>query len=138
MPTVTHSATVLGPPKAGELKTPVSNAPTMPPTPCIDVIPKAAVGRSATEAPRGLLFHRYNMDESGIITGARIIPPTSQNQLSIEEDLRQAVPLRIHEAEDDLRVFCEQTIRNYDPCISCATHFLKIHRMDTSKPPEPR
>ena len=103
---------------------------TMPKAPFVEVPPRPAVGRAATEAPRGLLFHRYGIDADGRITEVRIIPPTSQNQLSIEDDLRQAVPPRANATEDELRAFCEQTIRNYDPCISCATHFLKIHHVD--------
>ena len=101
----------------------------MPPEPFVPVTARPATGRAATEAPRGLLFHRYRIDDAGRIAEARIIPPTSQNQLSIEEDLRQAVPARTGDTEDNLRAFCEQTIRNYDPCISCATHFLKIKRI---------
>lgn len=103
---------------------------TMPKEPFVEVSPRDAVGRAATEAPRGLLFHRYEIDANGQIIEARIIPPTSQNQRSIEDDLREAVPLRATDSEDKLRLFCEQTIRNYDPCISCATHFLKIHHVD--------
>lgn len=98
--------------------------------PFVELSPRATVGMAATEAPRGLLYHRYEMDNQGIITGARIIPPTSQNQLSIEDDLRECVPPRSQWDDDTLRAFCEQTIRNYDPCISCATHFLKIEKVD--------
>ena len=87
---------------------------------------KAGVGMAATEAPRGLLFHRYEVDEAGLITSANIIPPTSQNQLTIEEDLRDLVSLNLDMPEDELTWRCEQAIRNYDPCISCATHFLKL------------
>jgi coenzyme F420-reducing hydrogenase alpha subunit len=101
----------------------------MPTEPFVPVTARPATGRAATEAPRGLLFHRYRIDDAGLIAEARIIPPTSQNQLSIEEDLRQVVPARVGDTEDNLRAFCEQTIRNYDPCISCATHFLKIKRI---------
>ena len=101
----------------------------MPSEPFVPVPARSATGRAATEAPRGLLFHRYSIDDAGLITEARIIPPTSQNQLSMEEDLRQSVPGRHNDTEDTLRAFCEQTIRNYDPCISCATHFLKLRRV---------
>ena len=97
-----------------------------PDEPAATVEPRAGVGFGATEAPRGLLYHRYELDSDGTILDAKIVPPTSQNQLAIEEDLRQVVD-RYHELSDDeLRHVCEQAIRNYDPCISCATHFLDL------------
>jgi coenzyme F420-reducing hydrogenase alpha subunit len=88
------------------------------------------VGMAATEAPRGLLFHRYEVDDNGLITLANIVPPTSQNQLTIEDDLRDLVADNLELPEDQLTSRCEQAIRNYDPCISCATHFLKLQRRD--------
>ncbi len=100
--------------------------------PFVPIVPRAGTGFSATEAPRGLLYHRYQIDDHGRIMEARIVPPTSQNQLSIEDDLRQAVPLYSAEPEEKLQAFCEQTIRNYDPCISCSTHFLQIKRISGS------
>ncbi|HEY7148227.1 MAG TPA: Ni/Fe hydrogenase subunit alpha [Gaiellaceae bacterium] len=97
-----------------------------PDAPAAEVEPRAGVGHGATEAPRGLLYHRYELDSDGTILDAKIVPPTSQNQLAIEEDLRQVVD-RYHElADDELKHVCEQAIRNYDPCISCATHFLDL------------
>jgi coenzyme F420-reducing hydrogenase alpha subunit len=87
---------------------------------------RAGVGCAATEAPRGLLFHRYEIDETGTITSARIVPPTSQNQATIEDDLRRFVQAHLGLPDDELVWRCEQAIRNYDPCISCATHFLKL------------
>jgi coenzyme F420-reducing hydrogenase alpha subunit len=97
-----------------------------PPDPWIPVEPRSAVGHGASEAPRGLLYHRYEIDDEGLIADARIVPPTSQNQRSIEEDLRQFVVPRTHMADDELKWQLEQAIRNYDPCISCATHFLDL------------
>jgi sulfhydrogenase subunit alpha len=85
------------------------------------------VGYAATEAPRGLLYHRYRLDEQGAILEAKIVPPTSQNQKVIERDLQQFVEKRLDLPDDQLTWQCEQLVRNYDPCISCATHFLKIH-----------
>ena len=79
-----------------------------------------------TEAPRGTLYHRYELGEDGRILDARIVPPTSQNQLAIEEDLFGLVSEMIDAPEEELQLRCEQAIRNYDPCISCATHFLRI------------
>ncbi|MGC9669767.1 Ni/Fe hydrogenase subunit alpha [Planosporangium sp. 12N6] len=97
-----------------------------PAAPAVDVPPRAGVGCGATEAPRGTLFHRYVLDTDGTITSARIVPPTSQNQASIEDDLRRFVAARLHLDDHALTHQCEQAIRNYDPCISCATHFLDL------------
>jgi sulfhydrogenase subunit alpha len=99
----------------------------VPDQPAAEFQPRAATGYACTEAPRGTLYHRYTLDEAGLILDAKIVPPTSQNQKIIEEDLRQLVSREIQLPEDELTWRCEQTIRNYDPCISCATHFLKLH-----------
>ena len=91
------------------------------------VEPRAGVGHGATEAPRGMLYHRYELDDDGTILDARIVPPTSQNQRAIEEDLRAVVERHLDLlGRGAARIRCEQTIRNYDPCISCATHFLDL------------
>ena len=92
----------------------------------VDVPARAGVGYGATEAPRGLLYHRYELAEDGTILDATIVPPTSQNQPSIEADLRAFVQERLDLPHDELVRQCEQAIRNYDPCISCATHFLDL------------
>ena len=97
-----------------------------PDPPAIEVVPRAGAGAGWTEAPRGLLWHRYEIDEGGTILDARIVPPTSQNQRRIEEDLRDSVQRFAELSDEELQVRCEQTIRNYDPCISCATHFLRL------------
>ena len=97
-----------------------------PPEPWIPVEPRDAVGHGASEAPRGTLYHRYEIDSEGDISDAKIVPPTSQNQRSIEEDLRQFVIPRTQMPDDELQWQLEQAIRNYDPCISCATHFLDL------------
>lgn len=91
----------------------------------IDV--KAGMGYGCTEAPRGILVHRYKIDENGLILDAKIVPPTSQNQKSIENDLLKFVTKNVNLPTDALTWQCEQTVRNYDPCISCATHFLKLN-----------
>jgi sulfhydrogenase subunit alpha len=98
----------------------------MPDRPVLEVQPRAAIGYGCTEAPRGILYHRYRIDDEGIIVDAKIVPPTSQNQKTIESDLWRFVPPRIDLPNDKLTWQCEQAIRNYDPCISCATHFLKL------------
>jgi len=97
-----------------------------PDAPAVEVQPRRAVGHGATEAPRGLLYHRYEIDEDGTILDARIVPPTSQNQLAIERDLRAVVEGSLDLDDDRLALRCEQAIRNHDPCISCATHFLDL------------
>jgi sulfhydrogenase subunit alpha len=92
--------------------------------------PRAAVGYACTEAPRGLLYHFYRLDPEGTILDARLVPPTAQNQAVIEEDLRTVAAANLDCDEDTLRARCEQSIRNHDPCISCAAHFLtlRVHR----------
>lgn len=92
----------------------------------VEVRPRAGTGYGCTEAPRGILFHRYKFDERGTILDAQIVPPTSQNQSTIERDLRNFVPRNLDLSDEELTWKCEQAIRNYDPCISCATHFLKL------------
>lgn len=83
-------------------------------------------GHGCTEAPRGICYHRYTVDETGLITDAQIVPPTSQNQPTIEDDLRDFVASHVDEDDDRLQWLCEQAIRNYDPCISCSCHFLDL------------
>ena len=87
---------------------------------------RAGVGQAITEAPRGILYHRYAVDEKGLIVTAKIIPPTSQNQSRIEDDLREYAPQLAAWPLEEATWKCEQAVRNYDPCISCATHFLKV------------
>jgi coenzyme F420-reducing hydrogenase alpha subunit len=98
----------------------------MPDQPYIEVEPRDGIGHGATEAPRGTLYHRYQIDKNGIIKDARIIPPTSQNQSSVEEDLVEFVSKNLDLPHEELTWKCEQTVRNYDPCISCSCHFLKL------------
>jgi coenzyme F420-reducing hydrogenase alpha subunit len=97
-----------------------------PDAPAVEVEPRAGVGHGCTEAPRGILYHRYEIDDQGSILDAKIVPPTSQNQRTIEEDLRGVVERSLDLPDEELTIRCEQTIRNYDPCISCATHFLTL------------
>ena len=88
--------------------------------------PHLGAGAAATEAPRGLLYHRYAVDPDGRLTQAKIVPPTSQNQGQIERDLEELLPPIL--SWDDARIAgaCERAVRNYDPCISCSTHFLHV------------
>jgi len=94
--------------------------------PSVPVAPRAGEACGASEAPRGIIFHRYRIDANGIIEDAQIVPPTSQNQASIEADLRTAAQQWVDMDDHSLTHRCEQAIRNYDPCISCATHFLDL------------
>lgn len=97
-----------------------------PDRPAVAIESRAGTGFGCTEAPRGILYHRYRIDEQGIVQDAKIVPPTSQNQKTIEEDLRRMVPQFLDLPDDQLQWRCEQAVRNYDPCISCSTHFLKL------------
>jgi sulfhydrogenase subunit alpha len=97
-----------------------------PEQPAAPVEPRAVTACAATEAPRGLLYHRYRLDARGVILEAKIVPPTSQNQGTIEADLQEFVAARLDLPDEKLTWQCEQMVRNYDPCISCATHFLKL------------
>jgi coenzyme F420-reducing hydrogenase alpha subunit len=99
----------------------------VPPRPArVDYSPRAGEGGAATEAPRGLLYHRYVIDASGRLTEAKIVPPTSQNQWQIESDLAAILPAMLSLDERDIAAQCEKAIRNFDPCISCSTHFLRL------------
>jgi coenzyme F420-reducing hydrogenase alpha subunit len=92
----------------------------------VEVKPRAGRGHACTEAPRGILYHEYETDADGLIRKATIVPPTAQNQPQIEEDLAAYAPRILHLPQEEMTRRCEQLIRNYDPCISCATHFLRL------------
>ena len=95
---------------------------------------RAATGYGATEAPRGMLYHRYTIDEAGLVQDARIIPPTSQNQRSMEEDLVALGPELAALPLEEATRRAEHAIRNYDPCISCSTHFLTLRFEQVGSP----
>ncbi|MGW3252281.1 Ni/Fe hydrogenase subunit alpha [Streptomyces fungicidicus] len=107
-----------------------------PASPYVPVPARSGIGHGATEAPRGLLYHRYAFDGEGRVTDARIIPPTAQNQGAIEEDLRRSVQAALDRGQDseaELTRLCERVIRNHDPCISCSAHFLDLN-LETAFP----
>ena len=106
-----------------------------PASPRIEVSNRPGVGQAITEAPRGILYHRYALNEKGLIIAAKIVPPTSQNQKRIEDDLREYAAQLVAWPLEEATWKCEQAIRNYDPCISCATHFLKltVERVDADR-----
>lgn len=97
-----------------------------PDRPSVPVPPRAGRGHACTEAPRGTLYHRYTINDAGLVLDARIVPPTAQSQASIERDVRDVVEAHIDAPSDRLQHLCEQAVRNHDPCISCATHFLRL------------
>jgi coenzyme F420-reducing hydrogenase alpha subunit len=101
-----------------------------PDRPAVAVDARAGIGHGCTEAPRGLLYHRYELDDAGTILDARIVPPTSQNQRAIEHDVWHVVEANLDLDDDSLARLAEQTIRNHDPCISCAAHFLDLRRVE--------
>jgi len=97
-----------------------------PAVPRADIPNRAGVGQAITEAPRGILYHRYAFNERGLILTAKIVPPTSQNLRRIEDDLREFATQLAAWPQEEATWKCEQAVRNYDPCISCATHSLKV------------
>jgi sulfhydrogenase subunit alpha len=97
-----------------------------PERPSVDVPPRAGRGHACTEAPRGTLYHRYTINERGLVLDARIVPPTAQSQATIEQDVRGVVAANLDLPHEQLQHLCEQAVRNHDPCISCATHFLRL------------
>ena len=106
-----------------------------PARPYVDVPPVAGVGHGATEAPRGMLYHRYELTAEGTVASALMVPPTAQNQGAIEDDLLRLAQRAIGEqdpGDDALTALCERAIRNHDPCISCSTHFLDLKIVRTS------
>ena len=105
---------------------------TCPSRSSIPIVPRGGQGGHGTEAPRGLLWHHYRVEADGTIASAHIVPPTSQNQTTIEADLRELGPRIAQLPDHDATWRCEQVIRNYDPCISCSVHFLKLTRSGVS------
>jgi sulfhydrogenase subunit alpha len=101
---------------------------TPPARAAIPLMPRAGIGGHGTEAPRGICWHQYRTESDGTIAFARIIPPTSQNQATIEADLGALAPSLAALSDEDAALRCEHLIRNYDPCISCSVHFLKLTR----------
>lgn len=97
-------------------------------------VPGPCVGAAATEAPRGLLWHRYRVASDGTVAEAQIVPPTSQNQARIEADLVALAPSLVALDQAEATARCERLIRCYDPCISCATHFLRLSLRQEQEP----
>jgi sulfhydrogenase subunit alpha len=94
--------------------------------------PKAGEGCGVSEAPRGLLFHKYTVDAEGLIQKAKIVPPTAQNYARMEADLWEFAPTVIQKTHDEATLACEHLVRSYDPCISCSTHFVRLENKDAA------
>lgn len=97
-----------------------------PDRPYVEVPARPGVGFGVSEAPRGLLYHRYEIGADGLIAAADIVPPTSQNQAAIEHEMKRLVESDPTLGDAELTALCERSIRNWDPCISCSTHFLTL------------
>jgi sulfhydrogenase subunit alpha len=109
-----------------------------PDTPFVEVPLRAGVGHGCTEAPRGSLYHRYSVADDGTILDACIVPPTSQNLKSIEDDLRALGPALVDLPRREATRRAEQAVRNHDPCISCSTHVIDLRmRPSGGDYPEP-
>jgi sulfhydrogenase subunit alpha len=99
-----------------------------PPEPAhVQAVPRAGRATWATEAPRGTLYQRFDVDADGVIQAARIVPPTSHNLPSMEHDVGLTVSAGLDQGDEELRRQCEMAVRNYDPCISCASHCVRLH-----------
>ncbi|KGI67442.1 nickel-dependent hydrogenase large subunit [Mycolicibacterium rufum] len=99
----------------------------VPPRPSVDVPARAGVGHGVSEAPRGLLYHRYAIGDDGLVRAASMVPPTAQNQAAIEHEMALLVGANLTLDDDALTALCERSIRNHDPCISCSAHFLTLN-----------
>ena len=95
----------------------------------VSIEPKKSYGCAATEAPRGTLFHAYRISAEGLIESARIVPPTAQNYRRMEDDLKLRLSKSVNQCDEEIISVAENLVRNYDPCISCSTHFLKVKIM---------
>ncbi|HET7842224.1 MAG TPA: Ni/Fe hydrogenase subunit alpha, partial [Terriglobia bacterium] len=94
-----------------------------PPQSRVEIQVRAGEGCGATEAPRGTLYHRYKINDRGLVEFAKIVPPTAQNYLRMEDDLRLLLPGVLDRPDEEIARLCENLVRCYDPCISCSTHF---------------
>jgi coenzyme F420-reducing hydrogenase alpha subunit len=88
---------------------------------------KAGRGVGAVEVPRGILFHDYTYNEKGVCTKANCIIPTNQNHGNIELDMKALVPKIMGKTPKEIELNLEMLVRAYDPCISCSTHYVKVH-----------
>lgn len=99
---------------------------TVQPEKPVPIVPRESIGQAAIEAPRGILFHEYAIDAQGKVTRAKIVVPTGLNQLLIEHSLKDYLSDKVALGKERVALEAEKLVRAYDPCISCAAHFLKI------------
>jgi coenzyme F420-reducing hydrogenase alpha subunit len=97
--------------------------------PLAEIRPHACRGVGTVEVPRGTLWHEYELDDTGHITHGNIITPTAQNLRSIEDDIRQYLPSLLNLPQEEMIDVLEKLIRSYDPCLSCAAHFLRVEML---------
>jgi coenzyme F420-reducing hydrogenase alpha subunit len=90
------------------------------------VTPREGVGAAAVEAPRGILFHKYDYDKNGVCRGAVCCIPTNQNHGNIQKDIEALVPKILDKPQEEIRLALEMLVRAYDPCVSCSTHYLDV------------
>jgi coenzyme F420-reducing hydrogenase alpha subunit len=88
---------------------------------------KAGRGIGAVEVPRGILFHDYTYNQKGVCTKANCVIPTNQNHGNIELDMKALLPKVLGRTEKEIELSLEMLVRAYDPCISCSTHFIRVH-----------
>ncbi len=98
-----------------------------PPQPYVEGEVREGEAAAITEAPRGMLYHRYRIDSEGFVRYANIVAPTCQNYVAMEEDIRRLAPNLLTMPREKAQWVVEQAIRNYDPCISCSVHFIRLH-----------
>ena len=92
----------------------------------VEISKKARTGTGVTEAPRGLLFHQYEITDKGSVLNAKIVVPTGLNQMLIEQSLKTYLETKLNLSKEKIGLEAEKLIRAYDPCISCASHFLRL------------
>lgn len=94
---------------------------------------KAGTGIGVTEAPRGTLFYALKVNEQGLVEYINLVIPTAQNFINIEKDIAKVVQdtYDAGKEKDEISMEVEKLVRAYDPCMSCATHFLKLKMKET-------
>ena len=96
------------------------------PEPPPAIVPKQSSGVGVIEAPRGTLYYMLDIAADGKIRFGNLVIPTAQNQIMMERDIRTLVPTLLHLPKERIELEIEKLLRAYDPCMSCASHFLKV------------
>jgi coenzyme F420-reducing hydrogenase alpha subunit len=92
-----------------------------------EITVKAGHSVGAVEVPRGILFHDYTYNQKGVCTKANCVIPTNQNHGNIELDLKALLTKVLGKTEKEIELSLEMLVRAYDPCISCSTHYVRVH-----------